>query len=87
MRKLITLTITHGIAAAIGVALGIYFLPVQAAPPSPDAAMLEETSQNALFCADLNRDLRSSDFLHWGEGKISISATDVVHEGKLAPGP
>ena len=28
-----------------------------------------------------------SDFFHWGEGTISLSATEIVHEGKLAPGP
>lgn len=87
MRRLITFVITHGIALAIGFALGIYLLPILTAPPSPDAAMLEEKAASALYTADLTRDLRGSDFLHWGEGTISVSATEIVHEGKLAPGP
>jgi len=87
MRRLVTFCITHGIALAIGFALGIYLLPILTAPPSPDAAMLEEKSQNALYTAELTRDLRGSDFLHWGEGTISLSATEVVHMGALAPGP
>jgi len=78
---------THGVALAIGFALGVYFLPILTAPDSPDAAMLEEQAQTALFTADLTRDLRGSDLLHWGEGTISISATQVIHEGALAPGP
>lgn len=87
MRRIIPFFITHGIALALGFALGIYLLPILTAPPSPDAAMLEEKSQNALYTADLTRDLRGSDFLHWGEGTISLSAQEVVHMGALAPGP
>ena len=40
-----------------------------------------------MFVGELTRDLRGSDFLHWGEGKISVSADTIVHEGALAPGP
>ena len=87
MGRLIRWIITHGIAGAIGFALGIYFLPILTAPDSPDEAMLEEKAASALFKADLTRELRGSDFLHWGEGTISVSASEIVHEGKLAPGP
>ena len=87
MRRIITFLTTHAVAVAIGFALGIYFLPILTAPTSPDAAMLEEKAQSALFTADLTRDLKGSDFLHWGEGTISVSASEIVHEGKLAPGP
>ncbi|MGX9355524.1 DM13 domain-containing protein [Roseobacteraceae bacterium S113] len=87
MRRLITFLITHGIAGAIGFALGIYLLPILTAPDSPDAAMLEEQAAGAMFTAELTRDLRGSDFLHWGEGTISLSESMIVHEGALAPGP
>ncbi|MEM9585305.1 MAG: DM13 domain-containing protein [Pseudomonadota bacterium] len=87
MRRWIIRAITHGIAIAIGFALGIYALPILTAPPSPDAAMLEEQAQSALYTAELTRDLHGSDFLHWGEGTISITADMIVHEGALAPGP
>ncbi|WP_439141455.1 DM13 domain-containing protein [Planktotalea sp.] len=87
MRRLITFLTTHAIAVAIGFALGVYLLPILTAPSSPDAAMLEEKAQSALFTAELTRDLKGSDFLHWGEGTISVSAGEIVHEGKLAPGP
>ena len=87
MRRLITLSITHLAAIAIGFALGVYFLPILTAPAGPDAAKLEEMSADALYTAAFNRDLRGSDFLHWGEGKISVSKTHIVHEGALAPGP
>ena len=85
MRRLLIGLVTHGAAAAFGFALGIYLLPILTAPPSPDAAMLEEEAANALFTAQLTRDLRGSDLLHWGEGTISVSQSMIVHEGALAP--
>ena len=87
MKRLITMLITHGAALAVGFALGVYFLPILTAPDSPDAAMLEEKAQEALFTAEFTRDLRGSDFLHWGEGTISVTPSQIVHEGALAPGP
>ncbi len=87
MRKLFLLLVSHGAVLSIGFALGIYFLPILTAPKTPDAAVLEQQAENALFTAELTRDLRGSDFLHWGEGKISITSNQIVHEGALAPGP
>ena len=87
MRRLILFLITHGLALAIGFALGIYLLPILTAPEGPDAAMLEEKAQSALFSAEFTRDLRGSDVIHWGEGTISVSAGEVTHQGRLAPGP
>jgi hypothetical protein len=87
MRKLIRFLITHSIALAIGFAAGVYFLPILTAPPSPDSAKLEEMAASATYSATLTRDLRGSDFVHWGEGAISVSPTEVTHQGKLAPGP
>ncbi|KAJ53991.1 phenylalanine--tRNA ligase [Actibacterium mucosum KCTC 23349] len=87
MRRLIIWLVTHGVAVAFGFALGIYLLPILTAPPSPDAAELEQSASDAMFTADLTRELRGSDFVHWGEGSISIAADKIVHMGKLAPGP
>ena len=87
MRRLFLLLITHGVTLAVGFALGVYFLPILTAPDSPDAAMLEESAQNATFTAELTRELRGSDFVHWGEGTISVSSESIVHQGSLAPGP
>ena len=86
MRKIILL-ITHAIAVFVGFALGIYLLPILTAPDGPDAATLSESAASALYTAEFTRDLAGSDFLHWGEGTISVSASQIVHEGKLSPGP
>lgn len=87
MFRILALLASHAVVFAAGFALGIYLLPILTAPPSPDAAMLEQKAQNALYSAEFTRDLRGSDFLHWGEGRVSISTSEIVHEGSLAPGP
>lgn len=87
MGKFIRFLITHGIALAIGFGAGVYFLPILTAPPAPDEAKLEEMAATALYSAEFTRDLRGSDFVHWGEGTVSVSASEITHQGKLAPGP
>lgn len=87
MRKLVFGTATHAVALAIGFALGIYVLPILTAPPSPEAGVLEDMATKAVFRADLSRDLKGSDFLHWGEGAVGITPTRIIHTGRLAPGP
>ncbi|MDJ0820694.1 MAG: DM13 domain-containing protein [Paracoccaceae bacterium] len=87
MRRILLAIVTHTAALAVGFALGIYLLPILTAPASPDAEMLQSSAQNAQFSATLTRDLRGSDLLHWGEGTISLTDGQIVHEGRLAPGP
>ena len=87
MRRLVVLAISHGTMLLAGFALGVYLLPILTAPEAPDAAMLEQTSSEALFTGEFIRDLKGSDFLHWGEGTVSVTPDHIVHEGALAPGP
>lgn len=86
MRWLVLLG-THGIMLAAGFALGVYFLPILTEPQAPNQNMLSQKASAALFQAEFRRDLKGNDFLHWGEGKVSISAREIVHIGELAPGP
>ncbi|WP_322097497.1 DM13 domain-containing protein [Pelagibius sp. Alg239-R121] len=86
MRWLI-LSVTHLAVLAIGFALGVYFLPVLTAPESLDRGMLAASAEGALFEAGFTRELKGSDFLHWGEGSVSVTAGKIVHQGSLAPGP
>ncbi|MEO1702467.1 MAG: DM13 domain-containing protein [Pseudomonadota bacterium] len=81
------LLITHGLVFAVGFVLGVYLLPILTAPPSVDRQVLAESAQAATYRVEFTRDLAGSDFLHWGEGTVSVSASQVVHEGALAPGP
>lgn len=87
MARLILFSLTHAVALGAGFALGIYALPILTAPKAPDAATLAQTSAQAMFTASFTRDLAGSDFLHWGEGTVSLTPTQIAFTGKLAPGP
>lgn len=87
MLRWLILLITHTGMLAAGFALGVYFLPILTAPPGRDRAALEATSAAALFKGRFERSLPGSDFLHWGEGEVRVSAGKIAHEGRLAPGP
>lgn len=87
MLRWLILLVTHGASLALGFALGVYLLPILTAPPGPDAAVLRSASQSAMFKTRFVRDLKGSDFLHWGEGEVRIAPDRIAFEGKLAPGP
>lgn len=72
---------------ALGFALGIYLLPTLIAPPAPSVETLEEIAEAAVYQAEFKRELAGSDFLHWGQGRVSLTAEAISLEGKLAPGP
>ena len=44
-------------------------------------------SAGAEYTAQFVRNLKGSDALHWGEGKVSIGPSFITLMGKLAPGP
>lgn len=87
MTRIILLTISHFAVLVIGFAAGVFFLPILTEEAAPEAAVLEAQAASAEYSAEFTRDLRGSDSLHWGEGAISVSATSISHQGKLAPGP
>ena len=87
VKKFVLLTVSHAAAAAIGFALGIYILPILIAPKAPAAAEVKSLAGTAQYTGQFRKDLRGSDWLHWGEGTVSISQTAVVLTGRLAPGP
>lgn len=86
MKKLIFVG-SHLLAVAIGFALGVYTLPILIAPSAPSTAEVAAHADKALFKGRFRRDLKDSDFLHWGEGAVSVSRTSIALEGELAPGP
>lgn len=87
MKRLLLLLITHVTALVIGFAAGVFALPILIAPPSPDTAVLMENAEASQYTSTFTRDRTDSDFLHWGEGEVSISSDAVTFMGELAPGP
>ena len=61
--------------------------------PRPDRSDDEEDDEvqvaaaQAMFSADFRRDLKGSDPLHWGEGRVTLARDAVALQGRLAPGP
>lgn len=87
MRTVIALLLSHGIAAVLGFAAGIYALPILIAPPAPSSSEVSAAAASASFSGEFRRDLRGSDAFHWGEGQVSVGRKAISLMGKLAPGP
>lgn len=87
IKKLITPLLTHVFTGLLGIAIGIYLLPIITASPSLSAEKIASLSSNAIYTTHFKKDLQDSDFLHWGEGKVSVGTNVITLLGKLAPGP
>lgn len=87
MRKRILHLATHAFAAAAGFALGVYLLPILIAPAAPSAAEVGTAATGAEYRGVFRRDLKDSDFLHWGEGVVTVGRSAIAFAGRLAPGP
>ncbi len=85
--KKVLLLISHSAMLVAGFALGIYALPILIQPESPDQQSVETVQQSAMFSGQFSKERADSDFLHWGEGEVSISQQMIAFEGELAPGP
>ncbi|CAK2780076.1 Electron transfer DM13 [Vibrio crassostreae] len=86
MKKLVLLC-THLAVGAVGFGLGVYALPILIEPDSPSSSSVEAISQQAIYTGEFSKDRQDSDFLHWGEGIVSVSESAIAFEGELAPGP
>jgi hypothetical protein len=87
MKRFALLCASHLAAGLAGVALGIYLLPILTAPAAPAAADIASLAAAKLFSGEFRRDLKDSDLLHWGEGRVLVGARAIALEGRLAPGP
>jgi hypothetical protein len=87
VKRLLLLVASHGAVLAAGFVLGVYLLPILIAPPAPSNAELQGMASGASFSGAFRRDLKDSDFLHWGEGRVFVGPTAVGLMGRVAPGP
>ena len=70
-----------------GFLLGIYTLPLITAEGKPSQELSDLVKNDAIYEANFVKDLKGSDFLHWGDGKILISKEKILFQGDLSPGP
>ncbi len=87
MKKFFALAVSHLLFAGAGFALGIYALPILTAPEGPSASEVGTVAGDAEFSGQFRRDLKGSDFLHWGEGTISVGRQQIALMGEVSPGP
>lgn len=87
MKKLVLLALSHLLFATAGFALGVYALPILMAPEAPSASEIVAAADRAAFKGQFRRDLKGSDFLHWGEGTVSVGRDHIALQGRIAPGP
>lgn len=86
-KTLALLLATHLLVGGAGFAAGIYLLPILIAPPAPSGEQVAARQAQATYQGTFKRDLKDSDRLHWGEGKVSIGPDAISLMGQLAPGP
>ncbi|MBT8122061.1 MAG: hypothetical protein KJO10_05975, partial [Gammaproteobacteria bacterium] len=72
MRKFPLLIASHALVAAAGFAAGIYSLPILTAPNAPTTTAMATALRQAQYTGEFRRTLAGSDFLHWGEGTVSV---------------
>ena len=87
MTRTLLFIASHLVMLVVGFALGVYLLPILSAPPAPSRAEVQASAQGALYHGEFKRSLPGSDALHWGEGRITVSASSVTLAGRIAPGP
>ena len=87
VRTVALLIVTHFAVGILGFGVGIYVLPILTAPPAPSKEEIKIISSQAKYIAQFRKDLKDSDYLHWGEGTVSIGSKFIALKGKLAPGP
>ena len=75
------------VVAVLGFAAGIYALPLLIAPAAPTAAEVKARAEGARHTSQFRRDLKGSDALHWGEGRVTVGPDAVSLLGEIAPGP
>ena len=87
MKRILLLIASHVVVGIIGFAIGIYMLPILTAPKAPSAEQIMAELGKPEFKGEFRRDLKDSDFVHWGEGTIYVSRDKISLIGKIATGP
>ena len=86
-QQIAALIFSHTFFGTVGFVLGIYALPILTAPPAPTTASINAMSANPQYTTKFIRELKDSDFLHWGEGTVWLNKNSVTFIGELAAGP
>lgn len=74
-----------------GFSLGLYALPILIEEEGISDEMVEMAISKSERSGTFRRDLKDSDFLHWGQGRITLftegGSRFFVLQGEVSPGP
>ncbi len=87
MKKAVLMILSHLLIGLAGFAAGIYALPILTAPEAPSAERIAQMAEAAVFTAQFRKDLEDSDFLHQGEGEVTVGKQHITFAGSISPGP
>lgn len=87
MKKIFLLSVSHLMIGLAGFAAGIYALPILTAPDAPSTGHIARMAEAAVFRAEFRKDLEDSDFLHQGEGEVTVGESYITFAGSISPGP
>lgn len=65
MKRALLLT-SHALCVLVGLAAGVYALPILIQPTSPDISAVSKATDGILYYGMFERNRIDSDFLHWG---------------------
>jgi len=85
--KWLVLAASHALIGLLGVGIGIYLLPILTEPEPPHSELVLQQSAGSDYVTTFSRDLKDSDFLHWGDGKVFVDKESISLLGSIAPGP
>lgn len=87
MKKFLMLLLSYVIVAGAGFLGGWYTLPIVLQPEAPSRAEIVGMADTATYRGTFLPDLKGSDWLHNGHGKVYIAGGKVGFLGELTPGP
>lgn len=85
--SLVNYSLVMMVGVCIGFGAGVYTLPILTAQEAPDSSVINKAASEISRKGEFIRDLKGSDFFHWGEGEVFLTPSSLVHKGELAPGP
>lgn len=78
---------SHMAILGVGFGTGIYVLPVLTAEKNSTADEIKDVKDTARYTGTFSKNQKGSNAVHWVDGKLYISESEIAFEGSVAPGP
>ena len=79
------------IGGVVGFGAGVYLLPILVAEEGASSTVVTRAQMQELRSGMFRKDIKGSDALHWGKGRLTLSQEEGMYyltlDGKIAPGP